>query len=397
MRPLPASSVERITLAGYPAARSWSRLGAALAAGLLVATGLLGESRATARAAEDAFGRDVELAPFVVRGEQLAVSIHARSARDRSYAESFAEDVVKVIYEAVTEGTGKGLVIVGAKGEPHPIVVFRTFQRLAEAGELQPEVAAHAAELRSFLDRWTKAMEASKDRTPPIEPAAEAEAEPASGRREARHVQVDLDFEEIANAFPLPLEGVGARLYQLGWAERFDETKLDARLRALRPGDLEHDGFARFDWVFYLPPRGVLDRAMKEVINEALRQAELGFFTRMAARTILAVMKPQLRRAIEGVRKGMLFMTIVHEQTDWADDQVSALASAYVATMMPGSEKKGEGSEHERAVAAVREAMSGWEGVRAVAGEGSEAGLVSDTTPHASGAEATVAEPNSGG
>ena len=98
---------------------------------LLAAAGLLtkgdaAESTATARSkGPDDFMPYVQLAPFKVNGRQLAVSIYARSKRDRRYAEDFAEEVMKVVYESVTESTGKGLVIIGRKGEPHPVFVFR--------------------------------------------------------------------------------------------------------------------------------------------------------------------------------------------------------------------------------------------------------------------------------
>lgn len=89
--------------------------------GLLLATGLLlnpaiaqGEK---APAAKDDFSPLVKLAPFVVNGQSLAISIYARSNSDRRYGEQFAEGVARVVYEAVTESTGKGLVMIGAKGD----------------------------------------------------------------------------------------------------------------------------------------------------------------------------------------------------------------------------------------------------------------------------------------
>ena len=66
----------------------------------------------------DPFTPYIELAPFKVNGKQLAISILARSGGDRRYAEGFAEEVIKVVAEAVTPNTGKGLVIIGRKGEP---------------------------------------------------------------------------------------------------------------------------------------------------------------------------------------------------------------------------------------------------------------------------------------
>ncbi|MEJ1972082.1 MAG: hypothetical protein WDM96_06310 [Lacunisphaera sp.] len=102
----------------------------------------------------DNFMPFVELAPFVVNGKQLAISVYARSKRDRRYAEDFAEEEVKVVYESVTESTGKGLIIIGRKGEPHPVFVFRKFLALAKEGKLDPAVAARGPELFSMLDHW---------------------------------------------------------------------------------------------------------------------------------------------------------------------------------------------------------------------------------------------------
>ncbi len=313
----------------------------ALLAGLLLAPAISAARTPSPRDLEAEFGADVELAPFVVRGEQLAISIHARSARDRKYAEAFAGEVVNIVHEGVTEHTGKGLVIIGAKGEPHPMVVFRRFQEMAAAGQLAPEVAARADELSEFLDTWKTALN-----------DGEGEA------LEAESAEVDLDFEMILNALPLPLEGVGAKLYQIAWAERFDAAKLDARLRALQPDDLQRDVFARFDWVFYLPPKGAFERVINDILAQALKEEDIGFFGRMAMRTVLTVVKPMIRRAIEGMRKGMLFVTVVRAQTDYTDEQVSVLAEAYLEVLMPESAGKGRrGSEHERAIWALREAV----------------------------------------
>src|SRR6478752_2994254 len=109
---------------------------------LLFTVGLLLLNPATARAekapAREEFMPLVKLAPFVVKGQSLQISIYARTNSDRKYGEKFAGEVAKVIYEAVTEDTGRGLVIIGAKGEPHPIFVFRKFLALAKAGKLDP-------------------------------------------------------------------------------------------------------------------------------------------------------------------------------------------------------------------------------------------------------------------
>lgn len=308
-------------------------------AGLLVVLSLLAtDLRAAATgAARDDFMPLVRLAPFVVNGEQLAISVHARSNRDRRYAEAFAEEVVKVVYESVTESTGRGLVIIGAKGEPHPIVVFRKFLALADAGKLDPAVAARGPELFAMIDRWQNSAN---------------DAEAGKGGKDGAAAE-DLEFDKIVTALPLPLEGIGAKLYQIAWAERFDDAKVEAKLRALRAEDLERDWFAHFDWVFYLPPKGAFDRVLDELIADALKEEDTGFFTRVAVKSALLVVKSEIRRAIESLRRSLMLMTVVEARTPYERKDVESLMGAYLDALMP-DEKPEKGTEHERAVKAVR-------------------------------------------
>lgn len=293
-------------------------------------------------AKKDEFSRMVTLSPFVVRGQQLAVSIHARSGRDRRYAEEFSEDVLKVIYEGgVTQSTGKGLVIIGKKGEPHPIRFFRKFLALADAGALDPAVAARGPELFTMLNHW----ERSSDR-------GRAAGEKQGGK-------VDMEFERIVTALPLPLEGIGAQLYQLAWFEQFDEAKVEAKLRALRATDLERELFAHYDWVFYLPPKNAFDQVLDELIAEDLKGDDVGFVGRMAVKSVMLVVKPKIRQAIEGLRKGLLFQAIADARTTLDDAEIAQLMGVYVEELLPDlpDEKKHVGPAHERAVAAVRQEL----------------------------------------
>src|SRR4051812_49811296 len=105
-----------------------------------------------------AFGDAVQLAPFVVKGEKLSISIHARTNADRAYASKFAEEVVGIAYETMEgESTGAGLVIIGREGEPHPLSVIRKFLALAAAGQLDPGVTAKRGDLEAKMKEW-KAM-----------------------------------------------------------------------------------------------------------------------------------------------------------------------------------------------------------------------------------------------
>jgi hypothetical protein len=288
--------------------------------------------------AQDDFMPYVELAPFVVNGKQFSISVHARSKGDRRYAEALAEEVVKVVAESVTEETGKGLVIIGKKGEPHPIFVFRKFLVLAKGGKLDPAVAARGPELFAMLNHWQDGVGDGKS----------VDSAEGSG--------VDLEFEKIVTALPLPLEGIGAKLYQLAWAEGFDDGKVEAKLRALRPADLEGNMFARFDWVFYLPPRGAFEQAIDDLIADELKKDKAGFMERMMVKGVMLTVKPMIRKVIEAMRRGIMFSTVVDARTEFSAEDVSSLTSAYINALAP--EKKDEDRslpEHERAVKAVRE------------------------------------------
>jgi hypothetical protein len=331
--------------AGRGARRLARGLAVALAAGLLATGFSAAPGPAMPGKVADDFMPLVELAPFKVNGKQLAISVHARSKGDRRYAEDFAEDVVKVVYEGVSESTGKGLVIIGRKGEPHPIFVFRKFLALAKDGKLDPAVAVHGPELTGMLEHWKTIAGEGKD--------ADAEGKSADEKGTGDKGGVDLDFDRIVTALPLPLEGIGAKLYQLAWAEGFDDARVDARLRALRPADLEGSLFARFDWVFYLPPRGAFEQVIDDLVDGALKEEKMGFFARTVAKTALLAVKPTIRRAIEGMRRGLLFETVVRARTGFAPEKVSALTDAYMEIYLPEG-KSGPGSDHDRAVRAVR-------------------------------------------
>jgi hypothetical protein len=287
-------------------------------------------------APKDDFMPFVQLEPFVVNGEPLSVYVHARTKSDRRYATELAEEVIKVVHEAVTKQTGKGLVIIGRKGEPHPVYVFRKFLALAKDGKLDPAVAARAPELSVMLDRWQDGI----------------------GDGKAIHIESDgnaddLDFEQIITALPLPLEGVGSKLYQLAWDEGFDDAKVEAGLKALHAGDLDGNRLARFDWVCYLPPRGALEGAIDNIIADALKKEKLGFFERATVKTVMLFVRPLIRKTIEAFQHGIMFETVVRARTPYTREAVSTLTGAYLEVLMPDEKNKTTGTPHERAVKAV--------------------------------------------
>jgi len=315
--------------------RAWGRgLGLAAAVLTFLTLGSSLTAAAPAAAKPDDFMPLTKLAPFVVSGKQLSISIHARSDKDRHYAEQFAEETVKVFCDAVNNDPGRGLVIIGAKGEPHPTLVFRKFLELAKQGKLDPAVAARAPELTLTLDQWMHAVDAGKS-----EHKSDDSAE-------------DFEAEQILAALPIPLEGLGAKLYRLAWSEKFDQAKVEARLIALRPADLEGAQFIHFDWVFYLPPRNEFDRVLDQLINDALKKDDVGFFARTTVKGVLLLVRPKIRAAIEGIRHGLLFMTLTEARTSYRGDDLSQLTDAYISALFDDG-KRGE-SDHDRIVKAVR-------------------------------------------
>lgn len=280
----------------------------------------------------------LQLAPFVVNGDSLAVTIHARDDRDRRYAEKFADEVVRVAYDTLESpaSPGRGLIIVGDEGEPHPLWIFRKFLAMAEAGQLQPAVAERAAELEATLAELREKMEFDEE-----------------------DADLGLDFDLVVPAFPFPLKGLGSAIYQVAWLNDFDVEQVEYAFHDLTPADLDHDRLARFHWVYFLPPRNAFDRVLKVVLPKVMEEEEMGFFTRAAVRSAVLVFKPTIRKAIEGVRKGLLFRTILDERSPWSDDDIDALTGAYIESIMPDFKfNDSRDATHSRAMAAIDEAKA---------------------------------------
>jgi hypothetical protein len=271
----------------------------------------------------------IELAPFVVEGEDLSISIHARSKTDRRYAEKFSEEVVAVAYDTIGKSTGRGLIIVGDDHEPHPLYVFRKFIAMAGAGQLQPEIAERTPEVQAILTEWEEKVDIEDEEGGP-----------------------PITFEMIVKALPIPLQGLGSQLYQIAWLERFDVEKVELKFHSLTPADFADDRLKQFHWVFYLPPKRAFDQVLKDVVPLILESEEVGFFGRAAIRSAMVVFKPAIRKAVEGARKGMLFMTVLSERSDYSEDDVKALTGAYAQVLMPDFKFNGS-SERERALISI--------------------------------------------
>jgi hypothetical protein len=300
---------------------------------------LLAGAAFAAEQAGGEFGKDIQLAPFVVQGKPLSISIHARTKGDRRYAEKFADEVIEVAYETLGDSTGKGLIIVGVKAEPHPVVVIRKFLAMAAAGQLDPAVAANAGALAAKMADWGRIMGLGDD-----ERDDDGNDDPKEGFK--------ITFDMIVPALPLPLEGVASKLYQLSWAEGFDEARVEKQLRALTVADLESDALSKYDWVFYLPPRNAYIGVQNEVMKQAMKQEKMGLMKRAAIKSALVVFKPAIRKAVEGFRKGMLFMAVLRARSDYSQDDIKYLTQAYTNVLMPDFKFNG-GSERERALEAI--------------------------------------------
>ncbi len=314
--------------------RSFPRCGAFirgrrwLSAGLSVLA-LTVASSAAEQAGSD-FGKDVQLAPFVVNGKSLSVSVHARTKADRRYAEKFAEEVVEIAYETLGHSTGKGLVIVGAEGEPHPILVIRKFLEMSRAGQLDPSMAVSAEEGDKLMKKLQEKIRIEED---PRHPSG-------------------ITFDMLLPALPLPLEGVASKLYQLAWAEGFDNARIEQKLKTLTRADLGRDELSRYDWVFYLPPQSVTSAVFKELLNKGMKAQKMGFFKRAAVRSAVFVFSPVVKQAFEAMRKSIMYMTILRAEGKYDEGDVDALVRVYAKEMMPDL-KPGSGDEHRRALAAI--------------------------------------------
>lgn len=278
---------------------------------------------------ESGFLPYVELAPMEVRSESMSVSIYARSKSDRRYAERFAESVIEIAYETMGHSTGHGLVIVGDEGDPHPLFVFKKFLELAAEDRIESGLTDSAKELGDMLAQWEAKVQFDGDSE-----------------------EMPIDFDMVVPALPVPLEGVASKLYQVAWTEKFDETRVEHRLESLSAADLQDDKLAKYDWVFYLPPRGAFSEVMKELVPLVLKEQEVGFFQRMAIRSALTMFKPMIKGAVEGMRQGMMFFTVLRAESDFPEEEVEALTTAYMEALMPGKAPF-SGGKRAHALAAI--------------------------------------------
>lgn len=277
-----------------------------------------------------------ELKPFTVEGSgEIAISIYARSGSDRRYATRFAHSAVEAAYVTIEKNPGRGLVIIGDAGEPHPLGFFERFLSVVRSRDDDPELARHAGELEANLGQWKATSGIRLD-----------DGDSESG-------EFEIDLEQLLVAFPMPLEGVAGDLYLLGWRRRFDPESVERELRSLSSADLQEGAFEQFDWVFYLPPRETLDQVLKTVVPAVMKKEKMGIFKRAMARAAIFTFKPLIKDAMESLRKGVLYFTVLKAAGGFREGDMEALVGAYVGSQLP----KGKiipGGKRERALDAIR-------------------------------------------
>jgi hypothetical protein len=298
------------------------------------------------------FGKDVKLAPFVVSGKKIGVAIHARTDSDRRYGEKFAEEVLEVAYHTVPEAKGRGLVIVGREGEPHPVEIMRKFVALAEGGQLGPDLAAKAADVSGLMKELKANLHLDEQSVAAAAPPAPDPKAAKDGKAPKPEMKFKLTFDLLMPALPLPLEGVMGKLYQMSWAEGFDPERVEQKLRGLTVADLQSSALSGYDWVFYLPPRNAYAPVQDAIVKEATKQNNIGFFKRAALKTALVVFKPAVKQGVEAMRRGMLYMTVLRAESGFSRADINDLTGAYVKVLMPDF-KYTAGSEHDRVMAAI--------------------------------------------
>jgi hypothetical protein len=294
------------------------------------------------------FGKDVQMAPFVVSGKKLSVAVHARTGSDRRYGEKFAEEVLEIAYYTAPQAGGKGLVIVGREGEPHPVEIMRKFLALAEGGQLGPELAAKAADISALMKELKGTLHLDDETVKASPPAPDVKA----GKDGKAEVKFKPTFDLLMPALPLPLEGAMAKLYLLSWSEGFDAARVDHKLRSITAADLQGGELSRYDWVFYLPPRDAYVPIQNTLVKEAMKQKNMGLLKRAAFRSALAMFKPAIKKAVEAMRRGMLYMTVLRAESGFSREDIKDLTGAYVKVLLPDF-KYTAGSERDRAFAAI--------------------------------------------
>lgn len=289
-------------------------------------TAFAGALSAKSPEARRAFTDYYELEPFQITGEDIPITVFARSESDRRYATKFAHNVVEVAYETLEKSPGGGLVIIGRDGEPHPITILERFKEIASSEQASPAQKALAEELEKALEEWRSKIHFD------------------TGNNKEEDMPIDMDT--LVNALPIPLPKLAADIYLLAWKENFEKERVDLRLANLTAADLDQQEFEEFQWVFYLPPKNALNQVLKEVLPAVFKAEKIGPFKRVLIRGAIATFKPVIKDAMEGVRKGIFYWSVLSaNESAFHPGDIEELTKAYFQSQMPrgkilGSDKK---------------------------------------------------------
>ncbi|MDQ8188332.1 hypothetical protein [Pelagicoccus sp. SDUM812002] len=276
-----------------------------------------------------------ELEPIQIVGQEIPITVFARSGGDRSYATRFAHKVIEVAYDTLEKSPGPGLVIMGKSGEPHPIKLLENFMAKAKREEAPAELRQIADELEKSIGEWREKINFDMENDDDGE-------------------ELPVDINQLIDAFPMPMPPMAAQLYLVAWELDFDPERFDLRLAEITADELRQQDFDEFRWVFYLPPKNTLNKVLKEVLPLAFEAGDLGPVKRMLARAAIATFKPLIKDAVEGVRKGVLYWSVLSaNEAAFNEGDIELLAGKYMESQMPrgkilGSDKTERGIEATR-------------------------------------------------
>jgi len=93
--------------------------------------------------------------------------------------------------------------------------------------------------------------------------------------------------------------------------------------------------FEEYDWVIYLPPKNAIHRAIKDVLPHVMKKEKMGFFKRSLVKGAVFTFKPLIRDTMEGVRKSLLYKSILGATSDLGEEDKEKLKGAYLGALMP--------------------------------------------------------------
>ncbi len=248
--------------------------------------------------------------PTINLQETDRISIFAEKAGQRNYAERFAESVYEAAYATTGESAGKGLVIMGNFDQPHPIVLVKQYMDIADSTEGLVNGPLFESIMGKAIKDWEEADQSMQD-------------------------EIGVDIESIAYVIPMPLQPALLNLYLAAREEGFDEAKVAERYSTLKPMEVRFGDFEQYGWVIYLPPKNAIDRAIKDVLPNVMKKEKMGFFKRSMVKGAVFTFKPVIRDAMEGVRKSLLYESILKATSDLGEEDIEELKGAYMGALMP--------------------------------------------------------------